>query len=165
MTRYRIYAASIDEETGLTLGTKPRAYRRTLAEALVASADVALHGPEGAAIVTPRGRVIYSADEYAAAARWHHAAPPAMRRVQYAVFPTREDARAAGWPEAEYGVWQVTPSAARCEPGWIALDAPESFAAADESIKTYPPEVGNEFFQSQDLAIAAQKRERKERAA
>jgi hypothetical protein len=66
MTRYRIYAASIDTD-GLHLSTRPRAYARTLREALDRASDVTTHGPEGAAIVTTRGRVIYSAEEYAAA--------------------------------------------------------------------------------------------------
>lgn len=63
MSRYRIHAASIDTD-GLHLSPNPRAYARTLHEALAASADAKNHGPEGAAIVTPRGKIIYTADEY-----------------------------------------------------------------------------------------------------
>ncbi len=42
-------------------------------------------------------------------------------RVQYAVYPTREAALAAGWPDAEYGTWQASPSSTRCVDGWIAM--------------------------------------------
>lgn len=60
---YEIYAAAIDWD-GLQLSSEPRARHDTLADALAASADPANHGPEGAAIVCPDGRVIYSAEEY-----------------------------------------------------------------------------------------------------
>ena len=43
-------------------------------------------------------------------------------RVQYAVYPTREAALAAGYPDAELGTWQSRPSSAKCVEGWIALD-------------------------------------------
>jgi hypothetical protein len=43
-------------------------------------------------------------------------------RVQFAVYPTREAALAAGYPDAEYGTWQKSPSACQCVEGWIALD-------------------------------------------
>ena len=51
---------------------------------------------------------------------------------------------------------------------WGDLSSAEGKAllqAIDEQAETYPAEVENEFFQSQDLAIAAQRRERNERSA
>jgi hypothetical protein len=49
-----------------------------------------------------------------------------MIRVRYAVYPTREAALAGGWPDAEYGVWQLRPSSTECVEGWIALDYPDA---------------------------------------
>jgi hypothetical protein len=46
-------------------------------------------------------------------------------RVRFAVYPTREAAVAAGYPDAEYGTWQTSPASPRCVEGWIALDRPE----------------------------------------
>jgi hypothetical protein len=46
-------------------------------------------------------------------------------RVRYAVYPTREAALAAGYPDAEHGTWQTSPASVRCVEGWIALDVPE----------------------------------------
>lgn len=45
-----------------------------------------------------------------------------MRRVQHAVYATREEALAAGWPDAEFGTWQRSPRDAKLVEGWIALD-------------------------------------------
>lgn len=47
----------------------------------------------------------------------------AIYRQQFAVFATREDAIVAGWPDAEYGTWQRSPSSVECVDGWIALDS------------------------------------------
>lgn len=46
-------------------------------------------------------------------------------RVQFAVFATREEALAAGWPDAEFGTWQMSPRSTECVEGWIALDFEE----------------------------------------
>jgi len=43
-------------------------------------------------------------------------------RVQFAVYPTREAAITAGYPDAEWGTWQERPSSTKCVEGWIALD-------------------------------------------
>lgn len=64
--KYRIHAASI-EAAGLRLSDQPRAIARSLREALRLAEDRRNHGPEGAAIVTPSGRIIYSAEEIARA--------------------------------------------------------------------------------------------------
>jgi hypothetical protein len=45
-------------------------------------------------------------------------------RVQFAVYPSREAALAAGYPDAEYGTWQRRPSSTECVDGWIALGYP-----------------------------------------
>lgn len=63
---YQIYAASIDT-SGLSLSREPRATTATLAEALRLARDPANHGPEGAAVVTPDGRTIYTAEQFAVA--------------------------------------------------------------------------------------------------
>ena len=65
-SRYRIHAAAVEPD-GLRLNPEPRATARTLRQALALAADPANHGPEGAAIVTPAGRTIYTAEEYTAA--------------------------------------------------------------------------------------------------
>ena len=44
-----------------------------------------------------------------------------MFRVQYAVFPTRQAALDAGWPDAQFGSWQVSPASSETRQGWIAL--------------------------------------------
>lgn len=64
--KYRIYRAAI-EAHGLDLSSKPVARTKTLRAALAVAAEPANHGPEGAAIVTPAGRTIYTAEEYDAA--------------------------------------------------------------------------------------------------
>ena len=45
-----------------------------------------------------------------------------MTRVQYNVFDSREEAIAAGWPDAEFGCWQRDPAAPKLSEGWIALE-------------------------------------------
>lgn len=63
--RYAIHAAAIDAG-GIRLS--PSCVRaRTLKTALALAARRENHGPDGAAIVCPSGRVIYSRDEYDAA--------------------------------------------------------------------------------------------------
>lgn len=42
-------------------------------------------------------------------------------RVPYVIFSSREAAREAGWPDAEFGVWQTSPGGTACVEGWIAL--------------------------------------------
>ena len=63
---YSVHAATIDAD-GLHLSAEPRVRARTLGAALRASEDVRYHGPEGAAIVLPSGRVIWTREEYEAA--------------------------------------------------------------------------------------------------
>ncbi len=46
---------------------------------------------------------------------------PTLVRVQYQVFPTREEALRY-YPDAEYGVWQPSPSRTVLVEGYIALD-------------------------------------------
>lgn len=43
-------------------------------------------------------------------------------RMQYCVYASKEDALAAGFPDAEFGVWQVSPASTKLIEGWIALD-------------------------------------------
>lgn len=43
-------------------------------------------------------------------------------RMQYFVYASKEDALAEGFPDAEFGVWQVSPASAEIIEGWIALD-------------------------------------------
>lgn len=63
---YAIHAAHIEAD-GLRLGLKPRARARTLAEALRLAGQPQHQGDDGAAIVCPDGRIIYSDEEYRAA--------------------------------------------------------------------------------------------------
>lgn len=46
-------------------------------------------------------------------------------RVQYAVYQTKEAALADGWPDAEYGCWQLAPWSPKLVRGWIALEFDE----------------------------------------
>jgi hypothetical protein len=46
---------------------------------------------------------------------------PKLYRTRF-VFPTREAAVAAGWADAEYGVWYSRDLARQTE-GWLALSA------------------------------------------
>ena len=64
---WKLYRAAIDHD-GLQLGREPVASAKTLRAALALADDPATHGPEGVAIVSPSGRVIYTADEYEYAA-------------------------------------------------------------------------------------------------
>lgn len=43
-------------------------------------------------------------------------------RMQYFVYASLEAARADGFPDAEFGVWQASPSSTQLVEGWIALD-------------------------------------------
>ena len=44
-----------------------------------------------------------------------------MIRVQFQVFSSFEAAIAAGYPDAEFGIWQVSPASTVLVEGWIAL--------------------------------------------
>lgn len=58
--RWRLHAASVEMD-GLHLSAVAQGSARSLREALVLAEDYSLHGPEGVAIVSPAGRVIYTA--------------------------------------------------------------------------------------------------------
>lgn len=54
----------------------------------------------------------------------HPTEPPTIRQ-QFAVYASREEAIAAGWPDAEFGCWQKSPKSTALFQGWIALNYEE----------------------------------------
>jgi hypothetical protein len=50
-------------------------------------------------------------------------------RVPHAIYQSREAAIAAGWPDAEEGVWQAHCWSPELVRGWIALDYRDTQAA------------------------------------